>query len=133
MIDQKEFTTAPRNNLTKLPQNLQPRNKAEKQNVDILCFLSSHSIFSSLHKAPFQVQGTQYSCTEQYIQCSKAQLLDDNLVHHWIMKETDPYKIKQIGSRIKNYVKEKWQSAAKQIAIKANTAMFSQNKALLEI
>ena len=30
-------------------------------------------------------------------------------------------------------MKEKWQSAAKQIAIKANTAMFSQNKALLEI
>ena len=56
-----------------------------------------------------------------------------NLAHHRIMKEIDPYKIKLIGSRIKNYQKEKWQSAAKQIAIKANSAKFFQNKALLEI
>ena len=48
-----------------------------------------------------------------------------------IMKENDPYIIKQIGSRIKSYLKEKWQSVAKQIAVKANTAKFLQNKALL--
>ena len=41
------------------------------------------------------------------------------------MKGTGPYKIKQIGSRIKNYQKEKWQSAAKQIA------KFFQNKSIL--
>ena len=50
-----------------------------------------------------------------------------------IRKETDPYKIKQTGSSIKNYQKEKWQSAAKQIAIKGNTAKFLPNKALLEL
>ena len=44
---------------------------------------------------------------------------DDDLTHHRIMKEMDPYKIKQIGSRIKNYQKEKWQSAAELIAITA--------------
>ena len=49
------------------------------------------------------------------------------------MKETDPYKIKEIVSRIKNYPKEKLQSAAKHIAIKANTAKFFQSKAFLEI
>ena len=46
--------------------------------------------------------------------------------------ETDPYKIKQISSRIKNS-QEKWQSTAKQIVTKAITAKFLQYKALLEI
>ena len=108
-----KLTTAPRNLLTKLPQDLQPSNTAEKQNGNILSFLGSHSIFSYLPKAPFHFEGTLYSCTEQYIQCSKVQLFDDDLVYHRIMKETDPYKIKQIGSRNKNYQKDKWQSAAK--------------------
>ena len=50
------------------------------------------------------------------------------------MKEIDPYKIKQIGSRIKkNDQKEKWQSAAKHITIKVTTAKFLQNKVLLEV
>ena len=49
------------------------------------------------------------------------------------MRETDPHKIKQISSRIKNYWKDKWQSAAKEIAIKANSAKFLWNKTLLEI
>ena len=74
-----------------------------------------------------------YFCTEQYIQCLKAQLFDNDLAYHRIMKEMDPYKIKQIGSRIKNYQKEKWQSDCQQTAIKANTAKFFKNKALLEI
>ena len=47
--------------------------------------------------------------------------------------EIDPYKIKKIVSGKKKWWKEKWQSAAQQIAIKAYTAKFLQNKALLEI
>ena len=96
VIDGKEFTTAPRSNLTELPQDLQPRNTAEKQNDNILCFLVGHCVFSNVQKAPFQVEGTQYSCTEQYIQCSKTQLFDDDLAHHRIMKEMDPYKLSKL-------------------------------------
>ena len=102
MIDGKEFATAPMNNLIELPQHLQPRNTAEKQNGSVLYFLGSHSVFSNMHKVPFQFDDTHDSCAEQYIQCSKAQLFDDALVHNKFMRETDPYKIKQIGSRVKN-------------------------------
>ena len=73
------FTTAPRNNLTDLSQDLKSRNTAEKQNKSVLCFLGSHSVFSNLHKAPFKFVGTQHSCIEEYIQCSKAQLFNDEL------------------------------------------------------
>ena len=85
----KEFTTAPWNSLTEFPQDPQPRNTAAKQNKSLLYILGSHSVFSNLHKAPFQLEGTQtqYYCTEQYIQCSKAQLFDDDLAHHRSMKE----------------------------------------------
>ena len=133
MTDGKEFTTPSKNNSTELPQDLQPRNTVEKQNDNILCSLGGHSVFSNIHKAPFQVEGTQYSCIEQYIQYSKAQLFDDDLAHHRTMKEVNPYKIKEIGSRIKNYWKEKWQSTTKQIVIKEITAKFFQNKALHDI
>ena len=69
-VDGKQFTAAARINLREIPQDLQPRNMAEKQIESLLCFLVS--VFSNLHKSPFQIDGTQYSCTEQYIQCSKA-------------------------------------------------------------
>ena len=59
-----EFTTAPRNSLTELSQGLQSRNTREKNNESVLGFLDSHNIFSNLHKAPFQFDGTQYSCME---------------------------------------------------------------------
>ena len=83
----KMFTTAPRKNSKELPQNLQPRNALEKQNKSVFCFLGSHSLLSSLHKPPFQLDGTQYSCTEQYIQCPKVQLFNNDLTHHRIMRD----------------------------------------------
>ena len=55
---------------------------------------------------PFQVKGIHYSYTQQYIQCSKAQSFDDYHANHRIMKETDPYRIKQIGFKIKHYQEE---------------------------
>ena len=122
VINEKEFTTALMNKLIVLLQDFQPRNTAEKQNDSVLCFLGSHSVFSNLHKTKFQFDD---SSMEQHIQCSKAQLCDDDFAHHRIINETGPYKIKQIGSRIKSYQKKKWQSVAKQIAIKANTAGLS--------
>ena len=63
-IDEKDFTTAPCKNVTELPQDLQPRNTAEKSNESVHCFLGSHSAISNLYKAPFQFDGTQYSCAE---------------------------------------------------------------------
>ena len=38
VIDGKEFTTAPRSTLTELSQDLQPRNRVEKQNENVPCF-----------------------------------------------------------------------------------------------
>ena len=107
VIDRKKFTTVPRKNLTKLCQDL--------------CFLGSHSIFNNLHKAPFLFDGTQYSCTEQHMQCSKVHLFDVTFPNNRIMWETNPYKFKQIGSMIKNHQEEKQKSAAKQIVIKVST------------
>ena len=61
VVDGKEVTTAPRNNLTELPQDLQPRDTAEVQNDNVLCFPSRHGVLSKLHKALFHFEGTQYS------------------------------------------------------------------------
>ena len=94
MLERKELKAAPRNKFAELPQVLQPRNTAEKHNENVLCFLGSHGVFSNLDKTPFLNDDTQYSCTKQYIQWSKAQLFEDDLVHHRTMEETDQYKSK---------------------------------------
>ena len=52
VIDGKEFTTAPRKNLTELSQDLKPRTQAGKQNENVLHFLDSHSAFSNLKISP---------------------------------------------------------------------------------
>lgn len=133
IISGKAFTVEPLNNLHELPFELNPRNSAEKQNEEAIVFFTQGSPLSNFHHAPFMKDNIGYSCSEQYIQAKKAELFNDDLAHSKIMLTTDPYAIKKLGSRVRNFVKPRWEREAKKIAQDACMAKFSQNERLREV
>ena len=49
------------------------------------------------------------------------------------MLTSNPYQIKALGSRVKNFIEQKWQNNARQIAIDACHEKFMQNSLLLDV
>ena len=130
ILDGKAFTV---NNLKDLPKSLHPRTAAEKCNQEALVFFTQGSPFSNFYLAPFVIDYTRYVNNEQYIQAKKAELFNDDDSHSKIMQTSNPYAIKTIGSRVRNFIKQKWEQHARKIAMDACTAKFAQNPDLLEI
>ena len=46
------------------------------------------------------------------------------------MKETNPYKIKKLGSKVKQFSEDKWKQQKKHVAYTAVKAKFHQNETL---
>ena len=105
---------------------------AEKQNDDVIVFFTKGSPFSNFHFSPFVKENTKYCCNEQYIQAKKAKLFNDDLSQSKIMKSMDPYVIKRLGRAVNNFVQQKWERVAKQIALDGCLAKLTQNKELLD-
>lgn len=130
VINNRTFTVAPINNLDKLPLDLAPRKTAEKENEDILAFFTQASPFSNFYDASFEKDGVRYACSEQYIQAQKAEIFNDTVALNRIMGTTNPYEIKNEGSRVQNFVAQVWIREAEKIAYDACFAKFSQNDEL---
>ena len=99
----------------------------------MLLFLGSHSIFSNLYPCKFQIDNICYNSVEQYLQCQKAATFDDNLSQTRIMRETNMYKIKKFGSKIKCFNHEHWKRVKHQATYRAVCAKFSQNLTLKSV
>jgi predicted NAD-dependent protein-ADP-ribosyltransferase YbiA (DUF1768 family) len=69
-----------------LPPELDPIKVSEKTNSSTTAFFGQLHPFSSFHDATFKVNGTMYSCTEQYIQSEKTMMFGDDVANHKIMK-----------------------------------------------
>lgn len=93
-------------------------------------FFTQGSPFSNFYSAPFVKDNIQYFNSEQYIQAKKAELFNDDEAHVKIMQTSNPYVIKNLGSRVKNFVKISWENQTKHLALDACLAKFSQNKDL---
>ena len=124
------FTFKPVNNLDKLPNELSPRKAAERENDKILAFFTRGSPFSNFHPSEFVKQSVKYSCNEQFIQASKAELFDDDFTHAQIMKTKCPYEMKRLGNTVQNFERPKWTNVAQKVALEACMEKFSQNHEL---
>lgn len=130
IIDGKQYTVAPVNNLSELPPELTPSASCEVRDSNTIAFLGPHSVFSNFHSAKFTESGVRYNCAEQMIQAEKAALFKDVVAAQRIMKATSPYKMKEIGGKVRNFDKQLWQKESKKIVTRAVRAKFHQNKAL---
>lgn len=91
-----------------------------------------HGVFSQWHKQKFTVDGVEYNCAEQYMMAQKALMFNDKPAHHAIMHSDDPSDQKRLGRNVKNFIKDKWDAAAKDIVYKGNYYKFRQNAKLKE-
>jgi ribA/ribD-fused uncharacterized protein len=132
ILQGRAFTVAPMNNLDKLPACLHPRASAEKQNANTVVFFTQGSPFSNFHAAPFMRDRIQFVCNEQYIQAKKAEMFDDDETRSKIMQTSNPYEMKSLGKFVKNFVRQRWEQHARQVALDACLAKFAQNSELLD-
>ena len=102
-IDGRAYTVALKNNLKEVPDEISPRKSCEKSNTNTLAFLSLHSIYSNMHHAYFTDKNITYNSSEQYIQSRKTELFDDDKTQYLIMHSSNPFEIKQLGSKVKNF------------------------------
>lgn len=130
IIDGKAYTVEPVNNLRDLPSDLVPAESCERRNESTIAFLGPHSVFSNFHLAPFTEGGVKYCCTEQMIQAEKSAMFNDHRSLELIMRATNPYRIKELGSRVHGFDRAVWQHEAKKVVTRAVTAKFTQNKNL---
>lgn len=124
----KEYTMS---NLDELPRDIKPSSACEKENDTHLGFFGIHSKYSNFHPCTFKVENKTYNCVEQFIQADKASSCDDDRANFRIMNTNDPREMKQIGSRLNNFIEQKWENERSQLAIyTAVYAKFSQNENL---
>lgn len=89
--------------------------------------------FSQWYPSKFKVWDVEYSTAEQYMMAQKALLFKDYETHEKIMAESNPKIQQELGRQVKNFDKQKWEAACKQIVYEGNYAKFTQNPDLLKL
>lgn len=89
-------------------------------------------IYSNWYFSPFVVDGTRYTCVEQYMMEQKAQLFGDNEMAGAIMEMYHPAEMKKAGRKVKNFDYKLWNKHKFNIVFAGCHAKFSQNPTILE-
>ena len=85
------------------------------------------SPLSNFHPCTFNVEGTTYTCGEQYYQRHKALFAGDNIAAFDIMTSNDPVNMKRVGNKL-NIDDNKWAKHAESVMITGLQAKFDQCK-----
>ena len=133
IIKGKAYNAGPDSNLAEIGSVLDVTNTCQKSDSMKTIFQGIHSVFSNLHPAKFMVDKVNYNSVEQAIQATKAKIFDDTVTQRKVMAATNPYRIKKLGSKVRNYNKEQWSAVSKEIAFKSIKAKFEQNPVFKEL
>lgn len=87
---------------------------------------------SQWYPCEFEVEGTRYCTTEQYMMAQKAVLFGDQELYEKIMHAGHPREYKALGRQIRNFKQNVWEQHKYEIVLKGNVAKFSQNAELKE-
>ena len=121
------------NNLHQLPEEINGYKASVKKDGDITCFYGELNPFSNFHPAPFELDGTIYTSSEQFIQQQKAQLFGDRVTEAKIMSALNPLQCKKEGRNVRNFNQSTWNSNAKSLYLPGIEAKFEQNEWLSKL
>ena len=108
-----------------------PLNDGSRVGENIFCFMTEKSPLSNFNmKYPIQINGTTYSCNEQYIQSQKSDLFGDNRAKARIMASNDPREMKDIGRRIRGYVDSEWKAQTDEVIMECLRRKVYDHKAV---
>jgi len=86
------------------------------------------SCLSQWTKSDFKIGINKYNSSEQYMMAEKARVFDDPENKKNIMDLDDPFEMKRLGRKIKNFDGEEWNKVKYSIVLNGNYYKFSQNK-----
>jgi len=86
--------------------------------------------FSNMAEYPVQIEDKRYPTVEHYFQAMKAQEFNDKDMLQKIMETPSAKAVKALGKKVKNFVKEKWDSERLDIMKRAVRAKFVQHPEL---
>ena len=118
-------------NLDKLPAELQPDVVSVRKVENITAFFGKHCPLSNFYPAHFEVDGTTYKSSEQYLQHAKAQLMKDDETAAKILEAESPEKCKSLAREIKGMDWQVWKTEAPNLVKPGLIAKFSQNETCL--
>jgi ribA/ribD-fused uncharacterized protein len=81
--------------------------------------------FSQWYPHRMVVEGTSYSCAEQYMMAMKAFFFGDSETYDKIMATSKPWEQKALGRLVKGFDVAKWSSVSREYVYRANKAKFS--------
>lgn len=88
------------------------------------------SCLSQWWMSPFVVEGTEYSCSEQYMMAEKARLFGDDEMLAAILQAKHPKEMKAFGRAVRNFDNGVWECQCYGIVKRGSLAKFSQNPQL---
>jgi ribA/ribD-fused uncharacterized protein len=124
LIDSIRYTI---NDLEKLPDNLKYVLTGTKTSDSACAFFGYKSPLSNFFHAPFKEFGTEFHSVEQYFQCKKAELFNDEATASRIMAAKQPRQCKALGRHVQNYEKAKWHQNSINIMKRALSLKFCGN------
>jgi len=102
------------------------------QTETMVLFWQPPGIYGQWTRSPFNVDGTDYVCAEQYMMAEKARLFGDEAIRAQILASGSPREHKALGRRVQNFSPSIWERERVEIVVRGNLAKFSQDPALLE-
>ena len=87
---------------------------------------------SQWYYSDFTVNGIKFNTCEKYMIYQKAVLFNDIETMNKILKIHAPFKIKNIGRKVRNFDQKTWDNAKNEIIYKGNLFKFSQNNKLCQ-
>ena len=116
--------------LDKLPQDIHPKQLAERHTEKVVLFYGAESPFSNFYKAQFSVGGQLFNSSEQFFQYQKALSAEKDEIAAKILKTKNPIDQYLLGKKIIPD-EAKWNvNKAKEVMEIANRAKFDQNQQL---
>ena len=119
--------------LHKLPEELNVFNVTCCSNETTIGFFGELNPLSNFHPAAFVYNDTHYTTSEQFIQHQKALYFNDHQMATRIITAERPADCKAMGTDIKNFNQDRWDSIAKEICKPGIREKFKQQPALMDV
>lgn len=104
----------------------------ENKSEILVLFFSGRSYLSNFYRCRFEVDGVQFTSTEQFFHYQKAQVFKDQSSMTKILATNDPKVQKSLGRKVKNYEERVWADKCYMIMKRGLYAKFEQNPVLKE-
>jgi len=118
-------------------QEEKPKRKLKKKELgDVILFHAAgedkgpYRTFSNMAEYPIQIEDKRYSTIEHYFQAMKALQFNDKEMYEKILGTPSAKAVKALGKKVKNFIKETWDTERLDIMRRAIRAKFIQHPEL---